>query len=314
MRTRSTFIVSILMEVTSILTQYPTCRKFDFSDPLTLNQFGSIPSEGCGPNFSRMASRSYSGSSIIPLRSSSRYFLSTVGQPFCLKSLTTTEATTTSIFKIAYFLQGSTGLGNLFFIEVHGDNGDWHLVATIPFVANRWTVYEGQFLHSGRVRLLGATDTRNTLAIEYLHIYDPQVTDENCAPTVTTTTTTTTTTAPPKLCKWEPGQEIAIGTRCVVQHGFFVFQLDGNAVIYDVNNVPIWNTRTAGIGHTFLFETNGNLVMYSSTGTDVWNSATSNMSASLLVFQEDRNLVIYNTANTSAVALWNTRTFVPGSK
>ncbi|XP_037040306.1 uncharacterized protein LOC119077261 [Bradysia coprophila] len=307
MKTRFTLIVLILMEITSIRTQHPTCNKFDFSDPLTINEFRSFPDEYCGSNVSRMVMRSYNDSSITPLHSSSRYFLSAIGSlPFCLSRAASTEATSTSVIKMAYFLQGT--IVNTSFIEVMAvDNIAFNRIVSILLVTNRWTVYEGRFRLSGRVRLSGVIDSRNTLAIEYLHIYNPGVSDENCMPTVTSTTTTT----PPKLCQWEAGQEIAIGTRCVGQHGFFVFQLDGNAVIYDVNNVPLWNTATSGIGHSFVFETNGNLAMYSSTGSQVWNSASSNMGASLLVFQEDRNLVIYNTANTPAVALWNSRTFVP---
>lgn len=150
-----------------------------------------------------------------------------------------------------------------------------------------------------QVIILARINTGNVVAVEYLKIYDPQITDENCVPK-----------AAPQICRWEPGQKIAMGNRCDAPYGFFVFQLDGNAVIYDSNKVPIWDTRTAGIGHTLVFETNGILVMYSSTGATVWKSAPQVLGGNLLVFQEDRNLVIYNTVNKPAVALWNSGTHV----
>lgn len=106
-------------------------------------------------------------------------------------------------------------------------------------------------------------------------------------------------------CRWTPNENIAIGTTCNVQYGHFVFQEDGNAVIYDGNNKPSWHTRTAGIGHNFVFQNDGNLVMYSRAGVPVWYSNTANKGGEYLIFQDDRNFVIYN---KSYKPLWNTAT------
>lgn len=128
--------------------------------------------------------------------------------------------------------------------------------------------------------------------------------------TIISTTTTiipTTTPAPPSQCWFQPGEQILMGNRCDVERGFFKFQFDGNAVIYDSNNVALWNTATFGAGNIFVFQTDGNLVMYSSSGSALWNSGTHNQGATLLAFQADRNLVIYNSAT---VALWNTGTHI----
>ncbi|KAG4066458.1 hypothetical protein HA402_007094 [Bradysia odoriphaga] len=106
-------------------------------------------------------------------------------------------------------------------------------------------------------------------------------------------------------CRWKATESIPIGTQCNVQYGRFVFQEDGNAVIYDGNNKPLWNTGTAGIGHSFVFQNDGNLVMYSRAGVPVWNSHTANKGGENLIFQDDRNFVIYNKAFKH---LWHTST------
>lgn len=123
----------------------------------------------------------------------------------------------------------------------------------------------------------------------------------------TTTELTPSTPAVPNICQWKPGQEILMGNRCDAPDGSFVFQFDGNAVIYDSNNIPLWNTETAGIGHRFVFQTDGNLVMYSIRGAAVWNSQSHDRDGALLIFQQDRNLVIYN---SDWLALWNTGTWI----
>lgn len=106
-------------------------------------------------------------------------------------------------------------------------------------------------------------------------------------------------------CRWTATESIPIGTTCNVPYGHFVFQEDGNAVIYDGNNKPLWETATAGIGHNFVFQNDGNLVMYSRSGVPVWYSNTADKGGEYLIFQDDRNFVIYNKA---CKHLWNTRT------
>lgn len=106
-------------------------------------------------------------------------------------------------------------------------------------------------------------------------------------------------------CRWKATESIPLGTRCNVPYGLFVFQDDGNAVIYDGNNKALWNTETAGIGHNFVFQNDGHLVMYSRAGVPVWYSNTANKGGEYLTFQDDRNFVIYNKANKP---IWNTGT------
>lgn len=158
METHFTSIVIIisLTGITSILTQHQTCRKFDFSNPLTLNEFGPTPNEFCGSHTRRMVMRSYNGSSIIPFRPSSQYFLSTtVGHRFCLASLSTTERNHSSIpiFKIAYFLQGPAVASNSVEISVMQRTHPGTMVHFRP-VANEWNIYENRFHGPGIVSLI----------------------------------------------------------------------------------------------------------------------------------------------------------------
>ena len=57
---------------------------------------------------------------------------------------------------------------------------------------------------------------------------------------------------------------------------------------------------------TFVFQGDGNLVVYSGNMTPLWNSGTYNQGADQAVMQEDGNFVIYN--SKEGKALWNTQT------
>lgn len=70
-------------------------------------------------------------------------------------------------------------------------------------------------------------------------------------------------------------------------------QTDGNLVLLQ-GKKAIWNTRTYGHpGATFSFQRNGNLVVHSVKGTVLWQSGTHG-TMSLLLVQDDGNLVLYH--------------------
>lgn len=55
-----------------------------------------------------------------------------------------------------------------------------------------------------------------------------------------------------------------------------ITQNDGNLVIYDKNNKPIWSTNTINWGkppYKTIMQNDGNLVLYDSTGKPAWSSA-----------------------------------------
>jgi len=56
-----------------------------------------------------------------------------------------------------------------------------------------------------------------------------------------------------------------------------VLQNDGNLVLYDASNNPLWNTQTSGQGsqpYRFDMQSDGNAVLYSADQTYLWHSTT----------------------------------------
>jgi hypothetical protein len=92
----------------------------------------------------------------------------------------------------------------------------------------------------------------------------------------------------------------------------FVFQSDGNLVLYD-KTTPDGTTRTAkwasntnnkGVGWC-TFQSDGNLVIYMPNGEELWNTHTGNHRSAYIIVQNDGNVVIYDRDNT---VLWATNT------
>jgi len=84
----------------------------------------------------------------------------------------------------------------------------------------------------------------------------------------------------------------------------FIFQGDGNLVVYNPSNNPLWHTGTMGQAARLIWQTDGNLVLYDAVNQPLWSSATQGQGARL-IFQGDGNVVIYSSANRP---LWATGT------
>lgn len=88
------------------------------------------------------------------------------------------------------------------------------------------------------------------------------------------------------------------------------FQEDGNLIVYDSNNRPLWATETYQFGNradTLKFHPNGNLILYQK-GEPIWSTQTSQSNSQLcLELQNDGNFVIYNKPNKSPF-LFETKT------
>jgi len=84
-----------------------------------------------------------------------------------------------------------------------------------------------------------------------------------------------------------------------------VFQGDGNLVVFNPSNKPVWDSHTDGKGTILAMQADGNLVIYAPGGKAVWHSNTYGNPGSSLAFQEDGNLVIFN---RNSKPIWNTRT------
>lgn len=77
-----------------------------------------------------------------------------------------------------------------------------------------------------------------------------------------------------------------------------------NLVLYENGDNVVWDTNTGGKADTcyLRMETSGNLVLYNGSGENMWASNTAGAGYSVLVLQNDRNLVI------CGPAIWATST------
>ena len=85
----------------------------------------------------------------------------------------------------------------------------------------------------------------------------------------------------------------------------FVHQKDGNVVMYDAQNNPVWSTQTQGLpSGRLVMQGDGNLVIYNTSGDPIWDSQTYDHPGSRLAVQDDGNLVIYDSNGTP---IWSIR-------
>jgi len=98
------------------------------------------------------------------------------------------------------------------------------------------------------------------------------------------------------------GTELQPGDELRSQDGRFrlVHQGDGNVVLYDDQQQPLWHTATAGTAtDRLVFQDDGNLVLYADDGSARWHTGTHG-EGQVLVVQDDANVVVYD-ADGSAV-------------
>jgi hypothetical protein len=93
-----------------------------------------------------------------------------------------------------------------------------------------------------------------------------------------------------------PGESLGVNDSLVSPNGQFslALQSDGNLVLYEADNQPVWAAGTDGqdVARATMQE-DGNLVISSSAGDAVWASGTNGADGAALILQDDRNLVIY---------------------
>ncbi|MFB7496570.1 protein kinase [Streptomyces sp. NPDC056161] len=71
-----------------------------------------------------------------------------------------------------------------------------------------------------------------------------------------------------------------------------IMQEDGNLVVYDNGNQPVWASNTSGSGSYAVFQEDGNLVVYDKDDTPVWATDTAGHYGAVLTLQSDGNVVI----------------------
>lgn len=108
-----------------------------------------------------------------------------------------------------------------------------------------------------------------------------------------------------------PGMNMAPGNSLAAQNqdAYFVYQADGNAVLYQRNKpaqqTPIWASGTYGkpVSRMALLQ-DGGLTACGPDNTVVWQSGGTDCQT--VIMQDDCNLVIYNSANKP---VWATNTY-----
>ncbi|HEX5495474.1 MAG TPA: hypothetical protein VFX70_12965 [Mycobacteriales bacterium] len=85
-----------------------------------------------------------------------------------------------------------------------------------------------------------------------------------------------------------------------------IFQSDGNLVVYNERNQPVFASNTRGRGHRLIFQSDGNLVVYNQAGIlpsdAVFATGTVGHPRDILVVQTDGNVVIYTCEGKVAFA------------
>jgi hypothetical protein len=73
-------------------------------------------------------------------------------------------------------------------------------------------------------------------------------------------------------------------------------QGDGNLVLYGPHG-PLWATATKGSNNYFVFQTDGNIVLYTDYNHPLWATGSQGRGGSFLILQNDGNFVIYTPQN-----------------
>ena len=104
-----------------------------------------------------------------------------------------------------------------------------------------------------------------------------------------------------------PGDTLNIGEYITSPNGQFklITQGDGNLVLYDTNNKPLWATGTNGKPVSFvIMQGDGNLVLYDSSWKPYWDSKTWGHPGAWLLLQND-GIIVINDKNGGQ--LWGTK-------
>ena len=84
----------------------------------------------------------------------------------------------------------------------------------------------------------------------------------------------------------------------------FIFQNDGNLVLYNRAGSPIFATGTNDRADLLAVQADGNIVLYGSNGA-VWSTGTGGVAGAFLAIQWDGNIVVYSRNNSP---LWSSNT------
>jgi len=104
------------------------------------------------------------------------------------------------------------------------------------------------------------------------------------------------------------GQNLYPGQQLLSPNHTFrvILQTDGNLVVYNASNQPIWSSGTNGRSVAYLaMQGDSNLVLRGTDGVAVWTTTTQGMGGTYLSMQDDGNLIVYTSSNQ---ATWSIQT------
>jgi peptidoglycan/xylan/chitin deacetylase (PgdA/CDA1 family) len=170
------------------------------------------------------------------------------------------------------------------------------------------TAYGNQTpLDSTLVTSHGVTLTNLTAGTDYHY----RVTSKDAAGNTATATGSVRTAAedtPPEepQDRLEVGEQLTVGQQLTSSNGQYrlIMQGDGNLVVYDALNKPLWSASSNGKGGSrVVMQGDGNLVIYRSDNTPVWHTQTNGSGANKAVMQDDGNFVLYQ----GTKAMWSSK-------
>lgn len=111
------------------------------------------------------------------------------------------------------------------------------------------------------------------------------------------------------------GQELTAGQELRSNDGRFnlIMQNNGDLVLYH-GTVVVWDTKTSNLPASARpsvarMQDDGNFVLYNPSNIPIWATGTQGNPGAQLILQDDRNLVLYKAGQPSvASALWSTNT------
>ncbi|WYB29478.1 hypothetical protein V6574_03325 [Streptomyces sp. SM1P] len=85
---------------------------------------------------------------------------------------------------------------------------------------------------------------------------------------------------------------IGVGQSWATNRIRMTMQQDGNLVVYNEQNKPIWAAMTFGENHRAIFQPDGNLVIHNGDDRAIWASKTHDFGGAQMVLRPDAKVVI----------------------
>ncbi|MFC9173581.1 MULTISPECIES: mannose-binding protein [unclassified Streptomyces] len=95
---------------------------------------------------------------------------------------------------------------------------------------------------------------------------------------------------------------IGVGQSWATNRIRMTMQQDGNLVVYNEQNKPIWAAMTFGANHRAIFQPDGNLVIHNGDDRPIWASKTHDFGGAQLVLRPDAKVVIVHNGRV----VWST--------